>query len=139
MIKVSSIDTVTLYHLYQKGTFGSQDSKSDFSAHGAIAGWTSLVTRALTASITGGVTVFSAINDLQYLGSASLLWKGQDTDLTVSYRRAIMPSFSVAGVPLLNQGVTATATHRMTEFFFSFTQRELCDQSVDPRQFAREV
>jgi hypothetical protein len=117
VIKVSSIDTVTLYHLYQKGTFGSQESKGDFSAHGATAGWTSLITRALTASITGGVTVFSNINDLQYLGSASLLWKGQDTDLTVSYRRAIMPSISVSGVPLLNQSVTAIATHHMTESF----------------------
>lgn len=117
VIKMSSIDTVTLYHLYQKGTFGGQDSKSDFSAHGATAGWTSLITRTLTASITGGVTVFSAINDLQYLGSASLLWKGQDTDLTLSYRRAIMPSISVSGLPLLNQSVTAIATHHMTESF----------------------
>ena len=117
VLKVSSIDTLTLHHLYQKGAFGSQGSKSDFSAHGATAGWTSLLTRTLTASITGGVTIFSTINDLQYLGSASLLWKGQDTDLTLSYRRAIMPSISVSGVPLLNQGVTATATHRMTESF----------------------
>ena len=117
VIKVSSIDTVTLYHLYQKGTFGSQESKGDFSAHGATAGWTSLITRTLTASITGGATVFSNINDLQYLGSASLLWKGQDTDLTISYRRAIMPSISVSGVPLLNQSVTAIATHHITESF----------------------
>ena len=117
VIKLSSIDTVTLFHLYQKGAFGSQDSKSDFSAHGASAGWTSLVTRTLTTSITGGVTVLSTLNDPQYLGSASLLWMEQDNDFTLSYSRTIMPSFSVSGVPLLNQGVTATATHRMAESF----------------------
>jgi hypothetical protein len=117
VLKVSSIDTLTLYHQYQKGTFEVQGSKSDFSTQGAIAGWTSLVTPTLTASMTGGVVVFSSTNDLQYLGSASLLWKGQDTDLTLSYTRVIAPSFFIAGVPLLSQVVAATATHRVTESF----------------------
>ena len=116
VFKVSSIDTVTLYHQYQTGTFeGGQGSKSSFSTQGVIAGWTSPVTPTLTASMTGGVSVFSGTNDLQYLGSASLLWNGQDTDLTLSYSRVIAPSFFTAGVPLLSQLVTATATHRVTE------------------------
>ena len=117
VFKVSSIDTVTLYHQYQTGTFGGQGSKSSFSTQGVIAGWTSSVTPTLTASMTGGFTVFSGTNNLQYLGSASLLWNGQDTDLTLSYSRVIAPSFITAGVPLLSQLVTATATHRVTDSF----------------------
>jgi hypothetical protein len=117
VLKVSPTDTLTLSHQYQKGTFEAQGPKSDFSTQGVIAGWTSLVTPTLTASMTGGVTVFSTINDLQYVGSASLLWKGQNTDLTLSYTRMISPSFFIAGVPLLSQVIAATATHHMTESF----------------------
>ena len=117
VLKVSPIDTVTLSHQYQKGTFDFQGSKSSFSTQGAIAGWTSPVTPTLTASMTGGVSVFSTSNDLQYVGSASLLWKGQDTDLTLSYTRMIRPSFFIAAVPLLSQVVAATATHHVTESF----------------------
>jgi len=115
--KVSPRDTLSLYHQYQKATFDLQGSKSGFSTQGAIAGWTSLVTPTVTTSMTGGVVVFSGTNDLHYVGSAALLWKGQDTDLTLSYRRAIAPSFFIAGVPLLSQVVAATATHRVTESF----------------------
>jgi hypothetical protein len=67
--------------------------------------------------MTGGFAVFSTSNDLQYVGSASLLWDGQDTALTLSYRRMIAPSFSVAAVALLSQVVGVTATHHVTESF----------------------
>lgn len=117
VLKVSPIDTLSLYHQYQKGTFDFQDSKSDFSTQGAIAGWTRSVTPTLTAGMTGGVIVFSTTNDLQYVGSASLLWEGQDTGLTLSYSRMIKPSFFIAAVPLLSQIVAATATHHVTESF----------------------
>jgi hypothetical protein len=117
VLRVSPTNTLTLYHQYQKAAFEIQGSKSDFSTQGAIAGWTRLVTPELTASMTGGVTVFSTTNDLQYLGSASLLWTGQDTGLTLSYTRVIAPSFLFVGVPLLSQVVTATATQRVTESF----------------------
>ena len=130
-LKVSSIDTLTLYHQYQKGTFGGQGSKGDFSVQGAVAGWTSLVTPTLTASMTGGVTAISTINALHYLGSASLLWKGQDTSLTLSYTRAILPSFFIVAVPLLSQVVTATATHGVTESFsMSLNGNYAINQSV---------
>ena len=117
VFRVSPRDTLTLHHQYQKGTFDDQGSKSGFSTQGAIAGWTSWVIPTLTASMTGGVVVFSTTNDLQYVGSASLLWKGEDTDLTLSYSRMVRPSISIAAVPLLSQVVSATATHRVTELF----------------------
>jgi hypothetical protein len=116
VLKVSPMDTLTLSHQYQKGTFDFQGS-SGFSTQGAIAGWTRLVAPTLTASMTGGVVVFSTTNNLQYVGSASLLWEGQDTDLRLSYTRMIRPSFFIAAVPLLSQVVAATATHHVTESF----------------------
>jgi hypothetical protein len=117
VLRVSPRDTLTIFHEYQKGTFDFQGSKRGFSTQGAIAGWTSVVTPTLTTSMTGGVSVFSGTNDLQYVGSASLLWRAEDTDLTLSYTRAIRPSFFIAAVPLLSQVVAATATHRVTESF----------------------
>lgn len=117
VLKVSPIDTVTLFHQYQKGTFDVQGSKSDFSTQGAVAGWTREVTPTVTASMTGGVAVFSNTNNLQYVGSASLLWDGQDSSLMLSYKRMIAPNFSGAAVPLLSQVVAATATHHVTRDF----------------------
>ena len=113
-VKISPLDTVTLSHQYQKGTF-STGRTGGFSTQGAIAGWTRSITPTLTASVTGGVTIFSTSNDLQYLGSASLQWGQQDTDVTLSYSRAIVPSFYIAATALMSQVVTGTVTHRATE------------------------
>jgi len=115
VLKASPVDTLTLSHQYQKGTFTRQGITSGFSTQGVIAGWTRLLTPTLTASVTGGVTVFDRTSNVQYLGSASLSWKGEATDLQVSYSRAVMPSFFIASTPLLSQIVNVTASRRLTE------------------------
>jgi hypothetical protein len=109
-VKISPLDTGSLVYQYQKGTY----STTDFSTHGAIAGWTRSITPALTAAVTGGAAVFSTSNDLQYLGSALLDWRGENTDVTLSYSRRIAPSFSVTATALLSQVVTGTVTYRPT-------------------------
>ena len=109
-VKISPLDTGSLVYQYQKGTY----STTDFSTHGAIAGWTRSITPALTAAVTGGATVFSTSNDLQYLGSAFLGWTGENTNVTLSYSRRIAPSFSVTATALLSQVVTGTVTYRPT-------------------------
>jgi len=110
-VKISPVDTGTLFYQHQKGSYTS----NSFSNNGAIAGWTRSITPTLSAGITSGATVFSTSNDLQYLGSAFLSWKGEDSALTLSYARKIAPSFFVAATALLSQVVTGTATHRVTE------------------------
>jgi hypothetical protein len=112
-VKISPLDTGTLVYQYQKGTYSTR-SANNFSTHGAIAGWTRSITPALTAAVTGGAAVFSTSNDLQYLGSAFLGWKGENTDLTLSYSRNIAPSFYVTATALLSQVVTGTVTYRPT-------------------------
>ena len=131
VLNLSSIDTVTLSHQYQKGTFDVQGSKSGFSTQGALAGWTSLVTPTVTVNMTGGVAIFSFSSNLQYVGSASLRWEGQDADLMLSYKRLIAPSFFIASVPLLSQVVSATATHHVTSSFsIALDGRYAINQSV---------
>lgn len=116
MLRVSPLDTVTLLYQYQKGTFDQAGGgTSGFSTQGATVGWTRLVTPTLTANMMGGVTVLSASNGPQYVGSASLLWKGQDADLTLSYTRVIAPSFYVVAAALLSQVVAAVATYHVIE------------------------
>ena len=113
--KVSPIDTLTLSHQYQKVTWGGQASGRGYSTQGVTAGWTRLLTPALTASVTGGVTVFDRSNNVQYQGSASLVWRGEETNLALSYSRTIMPSFYVAATALMSQMVRATASRHVTE------------------------
>ncbi|MGH7184332.1 MAG: outer membrane beta-barrel protein, partial [Nitrospiraceae bacterium] len=110
-VKISPVDTASLFYQYQKGTYRT----SDFSTQGALAGWTRSITPTLTAGVTGGATVFSTSNDLRYLGSAFLSWEGEDSAVNVSYSRRIVPSFYVAATALLSQVVTATVTHRVTK------------------------
>jgi hypothetical protein len=109
-VKISPLDTGSLLYQYQKGTY----STTGFDTHGAIAGWTRSITPALTAAVTGGATVLSTSNDLQYIGSALLDWRGENTDVTLSYSRRIAPSFSVTATALLSQVVTGTVTYRPT-------------------------
>jgi hypothetical protein len=116
VIKVSPLDTVSISHQYQKGSFSFPTGQhSSFSTQGGILGWTRLITPTLTGELTAGAVVFDASNRLEYLGSASLVWKYRDTDASLSYSRAIRPSFFIAGTPLLSQRVTGTVTHHVTE------------------------
>ena len=114
ILKVTPLDTVSLSHLYQKGTFSSGGATSDFSTQGAMAGWTRSITPTLTGHVEGGVAVLSINSDLQPLAAASLTWMLRDTDATISYSRVIVPSFLFVATPLLSQVVTGTVTHRVT-------------------------
>lgn len=115
VLKASPLDTFTLHHQYQKGTFDRPGNEGGFSTQGVLAGWTRVLTPTLTASVTGGLSVFDRNSNVQYLGSASLAWKGEATDLTLSYSRVIAPSFYVATTAMLSQMVRATASYRVTE------------------------
>lgn len=116
-IKATPLDVVSISHQYQKGSFDIGGVESGFSTQGALVGWTRKLTPDLTASLQGGALVFSGTGSLQYQGSASLDWRSRDTDASLSYTRAISPSFFTAGVPLLSQMIAAMGTHRVTELF----------------------
>src|SRR5512146_3046288 len=58
-VRVSPLDTVTISHQYQKGSFSFPGGQhSGFSTQGGILGWERQVTPTLTASITAGALVF---------------------------------------------------------------------------------
>ena len=113
--KVTPLDVVSLYYQHQIGSFNQAGAESGFSTNGALLGWTRKLTSTFTASIQGGALVFSGTNNLQYQGTASLTYLSRDLDVTLSYSRAISPSFFTAGVPLLSQIVGATVRYRFTE------------------------
>lgn len=116
LVRVSPIDTITLSHLYQKGTFQFGGSKSTFSTQGALVGWGRSFSPTFTGSVQGGFAVLSTSNDLQPLVSGTLEWRLRDTDVSLSYSRAIVPSFYFLNTPLLSQVVSGTVTHRLKEF-----------------------
>jgi hypothetical protein len=113
--RISPLDTISLSHVYQKGTFDFGSQTTDFSTQGAIAGWTRSLTPSLTASVQGGVAVLSISNEVQPLAGAALEWQRRDTDIRVSYTRVIVPSFLVVATPLLSQVVSVTTSHRLTQ------------------------
>src|SRR5207245_793633 len=71
-------------------------------------------TPTLTAHVTAGMTVIEPGESVRYLVTASLDKKLQNTDASLSYSRGVYPSFSISGLPLLSQVVTATVSHRLT-------------------------
>ncbi len=119
VIKTSPLDTVKLWYLYQKGLFDFSGETPSFSAQGAIAGWTRSITPTLKASVEGGMVVLNissnVSSNVQPLATASLEWRGRNTDLTLSYSRVVAPSFFGTPTPLLSQVVTGTVAHRVTQ------------------------
>src|SRR5438445_537241 len=71
-------------------------------------------TPTLKANVTAGMTVIEPSDRVQYLGTASVEGKLQNTDASLSYSRGVYPSFFISGLPLLSQVVTATVSHRLT-------------------------
>ena len=112
-IMLSAVDTVTLLYQYQQADYGG--SISGFNTHGGTAGWTHLLTPTLTSSLIGGGTFLSQTNHLHYVGSASLMWKFENTGAKVSYSRAVTPGFVGSGTAMLSQVVTVSASHQITQ------------------------
>jgi hypothetical protein len=115
VIQASPVDSLSLSHQYQQGSFNVHGSKTGFSTQGAIAGWKRQFTPLLTGALTAGFALFNQSDTPRYLGSASLAYKSLDLDASLSYSRVIAPSFITVGAPLLSQRVTGMVTHRVTE------------------------
>ena len=120
-IMLSALDKVTLLYQYQRAIYDG-GAISGFNTHGGTVGWTRVLTPTLTSSLTGGGTVLSQSNQLQYVGSASLIWKFENTDAMVSYSRSVNPSFFASttsgansGAALVSQVVTVNAAHHITQ------------------------
>lgn len=115
LIKLSPSDTLSLVHLYQRGTFGSGEAQSSFAMQGATAKWVRAISPALQGTVEGGFLAASQNSTLQAVGAASLEWKGQYTTVMVSYSRSITPSFLFVSTALLSQVVTGTVSRRITD------------------------
>jgi len=114
--KFSSADTIFIAHQYQNATFSaSNDLGSQFSTQGALIRWSRFITPGLKATGEGGFAVLSPRGNVEWLGAASLEWKGQYTTVTVSYSRSIAPSFLFVSTPLLSQVVTGELKRRITD------------------------
>jgi hypothetical protein len=114
--KFSPADTIFIAHQYQHATFSaSNDLGSQFSTQGALMRWSRFITPGLKATGEGGFAVLSPRGNVEWLGAASLEWKGQYTSATVSYSRSIAPSFLFVSTPLLSQVVTGELKRRITD------------------------
>src|SRR5713101_7370846 len=94
-LKVSPLDTVTLTYQYQQAEFSQGGGSGGFRTQGGITGWTRAFTPTLTANVRAGMTVIESSNSVQYLGTASVVEKFQNTDASLSYSRAAYPSFFI--------------------------------------------
>jgi len=114
--KFSPADTIFIAHQYQHATFSaSNDLGSQFSTQGALIRWSRFITPGLKATGEGGFAVLSPRGNVEWLGAASLEWKGQYTSAMVSYSRSIAPSFLFVSTPLLSQVVTGELKRRITD------------------------
>ena len=113
-LKISPLDTLALTYRYQKTDFSQGSGGGGFHTHGGTTGWTRVFTPTLKANVEAGMTVIEPNERVQYLGTASVEGKLQNTDMSLSYSRGVYPSFFISGLPLLSQVVTATVSHRLT-------------------------
>jgi hypothetical protein len=116
LAKVSSSDTVSLLHQYQKGTISDPDTgKTGFSTQGAFVRWSRAITPILQATGEGGFSMISPNDNVYPVGAASLQWDEQYTTARLSYSQGIVPSFFAVSAPLLSRAVTGTVRRQITD------------------------
>lgn len=116
LAKVSTSDTVSVLHQYQKGTISDPDrGATGFSTQGALVRWARAITPTLQATGEGGFSMISPNDDVYPVGAASLQWEEQYTTTRLSYSQGIAPSFFAVSAPLLSRAVMGAVRHRITE------------------------
>lgn len=112
--QVSPNDTVSLTYQYVKSTFTQGGGfGGGFETNGGLIGWTKVFSPQLTASVSAGLTVFPS-GEVQHLENASVEWTSGQNQAHVTYSRSVMPSFFIAGVPLVSNMVLVGGTHNFT-------------------------
>jgi hypothetical protein len=115
--QATALDTFSLTYQYMNSSFSREGGfGSGFETNGGTVGWIRVLTPALKANVSGGITFFQ--NSLQHTVDAALEWKHQGTGVELHYTRAIMPAFFIAGVALLSESVALTAHQQLTERLF---------------------
>lgn len=111
--QVSQNDTLSANYQYVKTEFSQPGGfGGGFTTNGGTLGWTRILSPQLTASISLGLTVFPS-GEVQPIQSASIDWKSEQDEVVVRYSRSVMPSFYIAGVPLMSNMIQASAMHEV--------------------------
>ncbi len=121
--QISPRDTVSVNYTYSTANFSGGGQGGTFQTHGGQVTWSRLLTRTLTGSLTGGVSVLDQGTaqvspaqptsgppetlqqggSLVYVGGANLTWNPRkETALTFAYNRSLSPSFMIASAPLVS-------------------------------------
>ena len=135
----TSADTISLLHQYRTTTFSDPDrGERGFSTQGAIARWSRFITPSLQLTLEGGFSVLLPNRNVYTMGGASLQWRGQYTDVVLSYSRAITPSFLFASTALLSQVVTGTVSRQLAEpFSLSLSGSYAVNEAIPDSSFLR--
>jgi hypothetical protein len=111
--RVSPLDNLYLNYQYSKAEF---DNAGGFATHGGTVGWGRTLLPAYTTNLAIGVNGIEGSNKLAYTGDVSIRWRySQNTSTSLSYSRAVVPSFFTAGLPLVSQVATVSVSQRLAE------------------------
>lgn len=115
-VNLTSADTMSLLHQYQKGGF-SDPTRGDnqFSTQGAIARWARSVTPSLQVVGDAGFSIINSSSNVYPVGAVSLEWEAQYTTVHLSFSRGVAPSFFTLGTPLLSQTVNGAVRRQLSE------------------------
>ena len=111
--QVSPLDSLNLTYQYSQSEF---DNGGGFATHGGTVGWGRTLLPTYTTNLSVGVNGVEGSNKLAYTGSVSIRGQFRPTTFTsLSYSRAVTPSYFTAGLPLISQVVTVSVSQRLTE------------------------
>jgi hypothetical protein len=114
-IKVTPRDIATLSFQGMDMEFEANCTAFAFQTKGGLLGWKRKLTQQWSVSGSGGLTILTPGNNLQYLANGAVEWKHRDTSATLSYSRTIFPSFFIAAAPLLSQVIALSGKHKVSE------------------------
>ena len=129
--RITPRDTVGANYTYSTADFeiSGLPGGGRFSTQGGSLTWSRLLTPTLTANVQGGIQVLDSgdtpvgpgqvggqASNLLYVTSTSLTWRYDDNSLlTLSYSRSVVPSFFVVPVPLVSNVVSASFSQQLSE------------------------
>ena len=110
--KLTGQDTGSVKYLHSSVDFSS--SGSSFQTNGATIGWSRQFWPNLSADLNGGVVSISGGQNLEWIGNATVVVSSEPTFATITYSRAVSPSFVGTAAAIISDVVSVSASYNMT-------------------------
>ena len=112
-IKLTHADSLTLQYQYTKADYGG--AIPGYRTEGGTIGWTHGFSPQLSGSVSVGATKITPSDRIAPLVNLSLTWTERSTAMSLSFTRAVSPSFTISAGALESNILALTVAQKLTD------------------------